>query len=104
MLSTADGSIILGADGSVVLSKTAPHTAALTFSDGAYDLRITPPVGRPCYRGIATAMKLLALHAARAWSCSEVRTFHHPKNVAIIAANRSLGFRDANFRNANFDL
>gem|GEM_PF-5778596 len=49
-------------------------------------------------------MKLLALHAARAWSCSEVRTFHHPKNVAIIAANRSLGFRDANFRNANFDL
>jgi hypothetical protein len=42
-------------------------------------------------------MKLRALQAARSWGCSEVRTFHHPKNLAIIAANRSLGFREADF-------
>ena len=48
-LSTADGSIVLGADGSVVLSETALPTAALNFSDGVYDLRITPSVGEPYY-------------------------------------------------------
>lgn len=48
-------------------------------------------------RGVATAMKLRALQAARSWGCTEVRTFHHPNNRAIIAANRSLGFREANF-------
>lgn len=48
-------------------------------------------------RGLATAMKLRALQAARSWGCSEVRTFHHPRNVGIITANRSLGFREANF-------
>jgi GNAT superfamily N-acetyltransferase len=47
-------------------------------------------------RGLATAMKLRALQA-RSWGCSEVRTFHNPKNLAIIAANRSLGFREADF-------
>jgi GNAT superfamily N-acetyltransferase len=53
---------------------------------------------RPYRRhGLATAMKLRALQAARSWGCSEVRTFHHPKNLAIIAANRSLGFREADF-------
>jgi GNAT superfamily N-acetyltransferase len=34
-------------------------------------------------RGLATAMKLRALQAARSWGCSEVRTFHNPKNLAI---------------------
>ena len=48
-LSTADGSIVLGADGSVALSETALQTAALNFSDGVYDLRITPSVGEPYY-------------------------------------------------------
>ena len=33
----------------VVLSKTALQTAALTFSDGVYDMRIIPPVGEPYY-------------------------------------------------------
>ena len=53
----------------------------------------------PAYRrqGLATAMKLEALVAAKSWGCSEVRTFHHPDNKAIIAANRALGFRDADF-------
>ena len=48
-------------------------------------------------RGVATAMKLRALATARSWGCSEVRTVHHPGNAAIIAANRQLGFRDADF-------
>ena len=30
-------------------------------------------------------------------SSRSVRTFHNPKNLAIIAANRSLGFREADF-------
>jgi len=29
--------------------------------------------------------------------CLEVRTIHHPRNAAIIAANRALGFYDAEF-------
>ncbi len=40
-------------------------------------------------------MKLRALAAAETWGCSEVRTLHHPSKVAIIAAHRSLGFRDS---------
>ena len=53
---------------------------------------------RPYRRqGVATAMKLRALATARTWGCSEVRTLNHPSNASIIAANRSLGFRDADF-------
>lgn len=53
----------------------------------------------PAYRrrGIASAMKRRALAAAANWGCLEVRTFHHPQNAAIIAANRALGFCDAEF-------
>ena len=48
-LSTTDGTITLGSDGSITLSETALTTAALRFSKGVYDLRITPPVGEPYY-------------------------------------------------------
>lgn len=53
----------------------------------------------PAYRrhGLATAMKVRGLGAAKSWGCSEVRTFHHPSNAAVIAANRSLGFHNADF-------
>jgi hypothetical protein len=46
-LSTSNGGITLGADGSVQLSKPASETAALTFSRAVYDLEITPPTGEP---------------------------------------------------------
>ena len=46
-LSTDDGTITLGTDGSVVLSETALQTAALKFSRAVYDIEITPPVGEP---------------------------------------------------------
>jgi GNAT superfamily N-acetyltransferase len=55
---------------------------------------VLPPYRR---QGLATAMKRRALAAARTWGCVEVRTFHHPRNTAIIAGNRALGFRDADF-------
>jgi hypothetical protein len=38
-----------------------------------------------------------SLAGGQVLGCSEVRTFHNPKNLAIIAANRSLGFREADF-------
>ena len=48
-------------------------------------------------RGIATALKLRAIDAARTWGATHLRTVHHPDNQAIIAANRKLGFHDAAF-------
>lgn len=48
-------------------------------------------------RGVATALKLEAIEAARAWGATHLRTVHHPNNDAIIAANRKLGFHDADF-------
>ncbi len=48
-------------------------------------------------RGIATALKLTAIDAARAWGATHLRTVHHPNNGAIIAVNRKLGFHDADF-------
>jgi GNAT superfamily N-acetyltransferase len=48
-------------------------------------------------RGLAGAMKVRGLRAARSWGASTVRTVHHPSNHAIIAANRALGFEDATF-------
>lgn len=46
-LSSVAGSIVLGSDGSVVLSQTALLNAALNFRHAVYDLEITPPVGQP---------------------------------------------------------
>lgn len=45
-------------------------------------------------RGIAMALKLLAIDFARANGLRELRTFHHPANAAIIAMNRRMGFVD----------
>jgi hypothetical protein len=46
-LTTENGGIELGADGSIELSMTAAQTAALTFGRGVYDLEIVPPAGEP---------------------------------------------------------
>lgn len=48
-------------------------------------------------RGVATAMKLAAITAAQTWGATHLRTVHHPKNDAIITANRKLGFYDADY-------
>ena len=46
-LTTANGRITLGPNGSITLSLTAAETAALAFSRGVYDLEIVPPAGQP---------------------------------------------------------
>jgi hypothetical protein len=46
-LTTKNGGIELGSDGSVELSMSADATADLTFSRGVYDLEIVPPSGEP---------------------------------------------------------
>ena len=46
-LTTENGGIDLGADGSIRLTMSADDTAALTFSRGVYDLEIVPPTGEP---------------------------------------------------------
>jgi len=46
-LTTANGRIQLGDDGSIDLSLTAAVTAALKFTQAVYDLEIVPPVGEP---------------------------------------------------------
>lgn len=43
-------------------------------------------------RGIALAMKVLALRFARAAGAPAVRTFHHRENLPAIRANLKLGF------------
>jgi RimJ/RimL family protein N-acetyltransferase len=93
-----------------------PDGIILAFDDRDHGQRpvglcqLTCPPGRqwafvemtgvlPAYRrqGVATAMKRRALVAAADWGCLKVRTLHHPRNAAIIAANRALGFRDDKF-------
>jgi hypothetical protein len=46
-LTTENGGIELGDDGSILLTISADDTAALTFSRGVYDLEIVPPTGEP---------------------------------------------------------
>jgi hypothetical protein len=46
-LTTANGGIELGDDGSIQLSISAADTAELAFSRGVYDLEIVPPGGEP---------------------------------------------------------
>ena len=46
-LTTENGGIELGNDGSIQLSMSATDTADLSFSRGVYDLEIVPPVGEP---------------------------------------------------------
>jgi hypothetical protein len=46
-LTTENGGIELGDDGSIELSMAADDTAGLTFSRGVYDLEIVPSVGEP---------------------------------------------------------
>jgi hypothetical protein len=46
-LTTENGGIELGNDGSIQLSMSATDTAALSFSRGVYDLEIVPPTGEP---------------------------------------------------------
>jgi hypothetical protein len=46
-LTTENGGIELGADGSIQLSISATDTATLSFSRGVYDLEIVPPAGEP---------------------------------------------------------
>lgn len=46
-LTTANGRIHLGDDGSIELGLTAPVTAALNFSKAVYDLEIVPGTGQP---------------------------------------------------------
>lgn len=46
-LTTENGGIELGSDGSVELSMPAADTAELNFSRGVYDLEIIPPGGEP---------------------------------------------------------
>jgi RimJ/RimL family protein N-acetyltransferase len=45
-------------------------------------------------RGIALAMKLLAMDFVRSQGQAWVRTQHHPDNTAAITMNRRLGFTD----------
>jgi hypothetical protein len=45
-------------------------------------------------RGIA-AMKVLVIGHVREHGGGEIRTLHHPDNVAGIALNRKLGYIDA---------
>jgi hypothetical protein len=46
-LTTENGGVELGNDGSVELSMQAADTAELSFSRGVYDLEIVPPTGEP---------------------------------------------------------
>jgi hypothetical protein len=46
-LTTANGRITLGSNGSIGLSLTAAVTAALHFDRAVYDLEIVPPTGEP---------------------------------------------------------
>jgi hypothetical protein len=46
-LTTENGGIELGNDGSIQLNISATDTAALSFSRGVYDLEIVPPSGEP---------------------------------------------------------
>jgi hypothetical protein len=46
-LTTENGGIELGNDGSIQLSMLATDTAELSFSRGVYDLEIVPPTGEP---------------------------------------------------------
>jgi hypothetical protein len=46
-LTTENGGIELGDDGSILLTMSADDTAELTFSRGMYDLEIVPPIGEP---------------------------------------------------------
>ena len=46
-LTTENGGIELGSDGSTGLSMSADDTAELNFSRGVYDLEIVPPTGEP---------------------------------------------------------
>jgi hypothetical protein len=46
-LTTANGHIHLGSNGSIQLNLTAADTAALTFSQAVYDLEIVPPTDQP---------------------------------------------------------
>lgn len=43
-------------------------------------------------RGIALAMKVIVVQLVRDLGASEIRTFHHPDNLAPIALNRRLGY------------
>lgn len=45
-------------------------------------------------RGVALAMKLLAIRFARGSGMRWLRTVHHPANASAIAVNRRLGFVD----------
>jgi hypothetical protein len=46
-LTTENGGIELGDDGSILLSMSADDTAELKFDRGVYDLEIVPPSGEP---------------------------------------------------------
>ncbi len=46
-------------------------------------------------RGIALAMKVIVNRQVREHGVDEIRTFHHPDNLAPIALNRKLGYLDA---------
>lgn len=46
-------------------------------------------------RGIASAMKVLAVDFARSCGVSRIRTIHHPANLPAIQMNRRLGYVDA---------
>jgi hypothetical protein len=46
-LTTENGGIELGSDGSILLSMSADDTANLKFDRGVYDLEIVPPAGEP---------------------------------------------------------
>jgi hypothetical protein len=46
-LTTENGGIELGAEGSIQLSISATATAALKFDRAVYDLEIVPPAGEP---------------------------------------------------------
>ena len=62
--------------------------------DGYFFNEMTGVIRSHRGRGIAVAMKAIVVQLVRERGISEIRTIHHPDNLAPIALNRRLGYRD----------
>jgi RimJ/RimL family protein N-acetyltransferase len=69
-------------------------TTSLCEAEGYAFSEMTGVLASHRGRGIAMAMKLLAIRFARSSGYRCLRTFHHPDNENAIGMNRRLGFVD----------
>jgi len=74
----------------VGMSAASDHSSA-----GYYFNEMTGVIRSHRGRGIAMAMKVIVIQLIRQRGVAELRTLHHPTNVAPITLNRRLGFVDA---------